>query len=206
MLTFCYWNIGRKCLGKTSYSKQYSENGYWCIFDSSSLNARCQMLPWHCYILFLELRHLCLAWKKPSHFLSSLNGTVLQFSVWEGAAPTHLYYGLCISWALPWTSQFWKDSSYLRLHPSSFGTDGPLQTYKILKTPFTEDFKTCFNADNLDSQYHKQPFLSTLFSKFCEHMVEFHPTESYKLLTREDLDLALQKSFCFVLPLQEHPV
>ena len=123
----------------------------------------------------LNCTTFCLAWKKSFHFLSSLNGKVLQLSVWEGAVPTHLYSRLSIFWALPWTKQYRKDSSNLRLHPSSFGTDGPLQTYKKLKMPFMEDFKICFNADNLDSQYHKQAFLSTFYSKFFKLMVAFQP-------------------------------
>lgn len=53
------------------------------LFNSSSLNAHCQRLPCHCYTLFLELHHHCLAWKKPFLFLSSLNGKVLQLSSWQ---------------------------------------------------------------------------------------------------------------------------
>lgn len=122
------------------------------LFNCSSLNAHCQRLPCHCYILFLELHHHCLAWKKPFLFLSSLNGKVLQLSVREGAVPTYLCTSLCTSLALPWTRQYWKNSWGLGLHPSSLSTDGSLQTYKTLKMPSTEDFKTHFNADNLDSQ------------------------------------------------------
>lgn len=85
-----------------------------------------------------------------------------------------IYIPFCISWDLPWTRQRWKDNSYMRLHSSS-ATHGPLQTFKILKMPFMEDFKTCFNAGNLNSQYHNQVLLSTLFSKFFKHIVTFQP-------------------------------